>query len=74
VRAILKAQDNLGRWVHRVPRREQVRDAQGRIGYKVDQDTLIPMMYSREFIANMTTLADYITAAQGGGTTSRDGH
>lgn len=66
VRQIIKAQDEEGRWVKVVPQREQVRDAEGRVGYEVDESTQLHMMYSRDFIENMETLAAYIAAAQGG--------
>lgn len=66
VERILAAQDDLGRWVRVVPRREQVRDAEGRIGYTEDKDKPLAMMYSNATVRNLRTLADYIMACQGG--------
>jgi hypothetical protein len=65
-RRILADQDDKGRWVRRVTKREQVRDAQGRVGYEVDESTKLTMMYSREFCENMRRLSDYVVAARGG--------
>ena len=65
-RKIIEAQDDLGRWVQTVAKREQVRDKQGRVGYEVDPNTQLKMMYSSEFVQNMQQLAAYIEAAQGG--------
>jgi hypothetical protein len=62
---IIADQDDQGRWVQVVSKREQVRDAEGRVGYVVDEEAKIPMIYAREFIQNMTKLADYIRAARG---------
>lgn len=66
IQNIIAAQDDQGRWVQVVPKREQTRDKEGRIGYEVDEKTKIHMMYSQTFIANMQALASYISAAQGG--------
>jgi PelA/Pel-15E family pectate lyase len=66
VKQIIKAQDDLGRWVKVVAKREQVRDKQGRVRYEVDEATKLRMMYSRKFIRNIEELAAYITAVQGG--------
>jgi PelA/Pel-15E family pectate lyase len=63
---ILAAQDEMGRWVKVVAKKQQVRDKEGRVGYEVDEKTKLNMMYSQEFIANMQALAEYITATQGG--------
>jgi PelA/Pel-15E family pectate lyase len=63
---IIKAQDELGRWVKVVAKREQVRDEKGRVGYEVDASTKLEMMYSSEFNRNLQELAQYITAVQGG--------
>ncbi len=63
---IIAAQDDLGRWVQIVAKREQVRDKEGRVGYEVDEKTKLHMMYSAEFCSNMRQLAAYVTAAQGG--------
>ena len=62
---IIADQDDQGRWVRVVSKREQVRDAEGRVGYVVDEKAKIPMIYAREFIQNMTRLADDIRAARG---------
>lgn len=66
VKRIIASQDELGRWVHVVPKREQVRDKQGRVGYVVDKNVKLHMMYSKEFNKHMAALATYITAVQGG--------
>jgi hypothetical protein len=63
---IIKDMDEQGRWVKVVPKTEQVRDKEGRVGYEVDEKTKLNMMYSQTFNANMQALAGYITAAQGG--------
>jgi len=66
VRKIIETQDELGRWVHVVAKREQLRDKQGRVSYQTDPSIKLAMMYSNEFCQNMRALATYITAAQGG--------
>ncbi|MFV2067571.1 MAG: pectate lyase [Pirellulales bacterium] len=66
VEQIIEAQDDLGRWVKVVSKREQVRDKLGRVGYEVDQATKLQMMYSSDFIHNMQELAAYLTGIQGG--------
>jgi PelA/Pel-15E family pectate lyase len=66
VERIIEAQDDLGRWVNVVAKKEQVRDKQGRVGYDVDEATQLRMMYSSEFINNIEELSAYITAVQGG--------
>ncbi len=66
VRKLIAGLDGEGRWVKVVAKREQVRDKKGRVGYVVDKNVKIPMMYSRTFNRNMRTLARYIAAAQGG--------
>ena len=66
VRQITEAQDDQGRWIKVVAKTEQVTDKEGRIGYQTDENTKLQMMYSEAFIANMQTLAQYLTAAQGG--------
>ena len=66
VQGIVASLDEKGRWVKRVPKREQVRDKEGRIGYEVDKDTVLDMVYSNTFIQNVRKLAEYVTAVQGG--------
>lgn len=66
VRAVLAALDDQGRWVRNVPRTEQTTDAQGRIGYAVDKEHPLPMMYTATVVANLRALADYVMACQGG--------
>lgn len=66
VKKIIAAQDDLGRWVQVVAKREQVRDKEGRVGYEVDEQTQLHMMYSNEFCANMRQLSTYISAVSGG--------
>ncbi len=66
VEEILKTLDDQGRWVKAEPKREQVRDKEGRVGYEVDEKVKLNLMYSQTFISHMQTLADYVTAAQGG--------
>lgn len=63
---VIHALDDRGRWVRIVPKREQVRDKQGRVGYEVDASTKLHMVYSEEFCRNMQLLAEFITASQGG--------
>ena len=63
---IIAAQDELGRWVKVVPWRDQVRDDKGRVGYEVDKNRMMNMMYSDTFIRNMRELSQYICGAQGG--------
>jgi hypothetical protein len=64
--ALLAAQDELGRWVKLVPRREEVRDQEGRVRVETDEQNKLPMMYSRDFVRNINTLASYLVAVQGG--------
>ena len=66
VRSIIDQQDELGRWVKVVVRREQARDKERRVVWVVDESTKLHMMYSRTFDRNMRRLADYVAAAQGG--------
>ena len=66
VKAIIAKQDSVGRWVKVVANREQVRDEQGRVGYKEDKDRMLQMIYSNTFIRNVRALCAYIAAAQGG--------
>ncbi|MBN2449645.1 MAG: hypothetical protein JXR77_04610 [Lentisphaeria bacterium] len=66
VERVLRAQDDLGRWVKVVPRTEQVRDEQGRVGYAVEEDVKLSLMYSRTAAANMRTLSRYLIAVAEG--------
>ena len=66
VTAILDGQDELGRWVKVVARREGVRDAKGRYSYVDDEKVKLSMMYTRTFVRNVRVLSNYICAAQGG--------
>ena len=66
VTAILAALDSLGRWVKTVPRTEQTRDAEGRIGQSVDKDRPLDMMYTSTTVSNLLALAEYSTACNGG--------
>jgi PelA/Pel-15E family pectate lyase len=66
VRGIIQALDARGRWVKVVAKREQVRDAKGRVGYQVDPSTRLSMLYSKDFTANMEILAEFVMATQGG--------
>ena len=66
VRKILDEQDEDGRWVKVVAKKEQVRDKQGRVGYVVDEKTKLQMMYSSTFNRYMHRLAEFITASQRG--------
>ena len=66
VKQIIEAQDDHGRWVRTVAKREQVRDKQGRVGYEVDEKTQLQLVYSDEFCRNLQELANYVTALQGG--------
>lgn len=66
VKAILAAMDDLGRWVKTVPRTEQTRDAEGRVGQSVDKTRPLEMMYTATTSANLRTLAEYINACNGG--------
>ena len=60
VRRILAAQDEKGRWVRVVPKKEEMRDAQGRVGYEVDPSAQLSILYSEDFVANVETLAAYL--------------
>jgi PelA/Pel-15E family pectate lyase len=62
VSAIIAEQDDRGRWVKKVPKTEQVRDKDGRVKYVKDENTMLDMMYSRSFVANMRTMAKYVAA------------
>jgi len=73
VKAIMQKQDELGRWVKVVTKRDKARDERGRVYWKVDKNTKLHMMYSRDFVKNMKALADYITAAQGGPKVQQEG-
>ena len=66
VRAVLDAMDEKGRWVKKVPKTEQKRDEKGRVVRVVDKNVQLEMMYTRGFVQNLRTLADYVEAAQGG--------
>jgi len=65
-RAVLDALDEKGRWIKRVPRTEQTRDEQGRVVLVKDEENVLDMMYTRDFVHNLRWLADYVEAAQAG--------
>jgi len=66
VKTAIETLDDQGRWVRRVPRREQTRDAQGRIGYSVDAAQPLDMMYSNTTVTNLRALANYVIASRQG--------
>jgi len=66
VRSLLASLDEKGRWVKTVPRTEQAKDDQGRVGIKEDKEHPLPMMYTNTVAANLRSLADYVMACRGG--------
>ena len=66
IERIVAELDETGRWVRVVANREEVRDKQGRVGYVVDENKKIPMMYTHTFVRNMRALADYLVAVHQG--------
>lgn len=63
VEKVLQEQDEQGRWVQLVKKSEDVRDDKGRVIRQVEEKTELSMMYSKDFVGKMRTLADYVEAS-----------
>jgi PelA/Pel-15E family pectate lyase len=66
VKTVLAGLDEQGRWAKSVPRTEETRDAEGRVGKSVDKEHPLDMMYTSTLVANLRVLAEYVTACNGG--------